>query len=296
MTANASGFLLRDLRYPNSECLVLFPFAIAYQNLEEGQPIICGISRLFRWPQFVKSPGFGIDSGGLLWLWPTTCRPVTADLVALNLTKAVPPSRLPSAPEVRDSGEFVMIETDGLLEEPERIPPSALDTDLTDRPREIEMAGVHAIGHAMKAGTMWAVDDSDARHLWQLKRPSKPDGDWAAERFEHLAQVSCFACGPEHQAAVVKYTMPCFDEASQAAEGAQAVVKPKSNVLSLQQLCENKLCAKLSPRSFGLVCDIAWELNRPTLLDRAFRFLCANAPLMFSRLHLPMLSQSLGTR
>eukprot|EP00439_Symbiodinium_sp_Y106_P053163 s910_g7.t1 len=234
---------------------------------------------------------FGIDSGGLLWLWPTTCRPVTADLVALNLTKAVPPSRLPSAPEVRDSGEFVMIETDGLLEEPERIPPSALDTDLTDRPREIEMAGVHAIGHAMKAGTMWAVDDSDARHLWQLKRPSKPDGDWAAERFEHLAQVSCFACGPEHQAAVVKYTMPCFDEASQAAEGAQAVVKPKSNVLSLQQLCENKLCAKLSPRSFGLVCDIAWELNRPTLLDRAFRFLCANAPLMFSRLHLPMLSQ-----
>ncbi|CAE7657162.1 RCBTB2 [Symbiodinium sp. CCMP2592] len=234
---------------------------------------------------------FGIDSDGLLWVWPTTCRPVTADLVALNLTKAVPPSRLPSAPEVRDSGEFVMIETDGLLEEPERIPPSALYTDLTDRPREIEIAGVHAIGHAMKAGTMWAVDDSDARHLWQLKRPSKPDGDWAAERFEHLAQVSCFACGPEHQAAVVKYTMPCFDEASQAAEGAQAVVKPKSNVLSLQQLCENKLCAKLSPRSFGLVCDIAWELNRPTLLDRAFRFLCANAPLMFSRLHLPMLSQ-----
>ncbi|CAE7834121.1 RCBTB2 [Symbiodinium sp. KB8] len=234
---------------------------------------------------------FGIDSDGLVWTWPTTCRPVTADLVALNLTKAVPPSRLPSAPEIRDSGEFVMIETDGLLEEPERIPPSALEADLTDRPREIEIAGVHAIGHAMKAGTMWAVDDSDARHLWQLKRPSKPDGDWAAERFEHLAQVSCFACGPEHQAAVVKYTTPCFDEASQAAEGAQAVVKPKSNVLSLQQLCENKLCAKLSPRSFGLVCDIAWELNRPTLLDRAFRFLCANAPLMFSRLHLPMLSQ-----
>ena len=123
-----------------------------------------------------------------------------------------------------------------------------------------------------------------------LKRPAKPDGDWVAERFEHLAQVSCFTCGPEHQAAVVKYTIPSFESFEEPASGEDELSAQTSGkqhksrpVPSLQQLCENKLCAKLSPRSFGLVCDIAWELNRPSLLDRAFRFLRANAPLMFSR-------------
>jgi len=167
--------------------------------------------------------------------------------------------------------------------------------------------GIANFGVSFKAGISWAVDDS-AGHLWQLKRKSK-DG-WAAERFEYLAQVSCFACGPEHQAAVTTYTVPTVprhdvpqdlkavktqsqeqhsDETDTKSDSKETVAKRP--VPSLQQICEDKLCAKLNPRSFGLVCDIAWELNRPALLDRAFRFLCANAPLMFSKLHLPTLSQ-----
>lgn len=59
----------------------------------------------------------------------------------------------------------------------------------------------------------------------------------------------------------------------------------------LQELCEDKLCATLGPRSFGLLCSIAWELHRPHLLDRAFEFLMENASLMFLRQFLPNLAQ-----
>ena len=146
----------------------------------------------------------------------------------------------------------------------------------------VQEVGISELGISFKAGITWAVDDSDASHLWHLKQSKSKD--WFAERFEYLAQVSSFACGPEHQVAVTTYTVPaCRDE--------EVGVSSSGQVRSLQQMCEDKLCAKLNPRSFGLVCDIAWELNRPELLDRAFSFLCANAPLMFSRLHLPTLSQ-----
>eukprot|EP00933_Yihiella_yeosuensis_P025677 TRINITY_DN19922_c0_g1_i2.p1 TRINITY_DN19922_c0_g1~~TRINITY_DN19922_c0_g1_i2.p1 ORF type:complete len:842 (+),score=205.10 TRINITY_DN19922_c0_g1_i2:1079-3604(+) len=60
---------------------------------------------------------------------------------------------------------------------------------------------------------------------------------------------------------------------------------------SLQQICEDKLCRSLDPRSFGMLCEVAWEFNRPHLLDRAFAFLNSNAALMFSRQYLPILAQ-----
>ena len=35
-----------------------------------------------RWATLSDSEGFGIDTDGLLWLWPTSSRPVTADFVS----------------------------------------------------------------------------------------------------------------------------------------------------------------------------------------------------------------------
>lgn len=269
-----------------------------------------------RWATLSDSEGFGIDTDGLLWLWPTSSRPVTADFVSVGLKRAVR-SRLASATEWPSdrldpgSSDFVLIEegedeeltlaTQGLL-----MPPSPVQAPSVN---EVQQVGISELGVSFKAGISWAVDDSDAGHLWLLKRPVKSKEVWAAERFEYLAQVSCFACGPEHQAVVTTYTVPCYDALNQnpidqkerhstgdderdtRTDCSKEAKKIGRTVPSLPQICEDKLCAKLNPRSFGLVCDIAWELNRPALLDRAFRFLCANAPLMFSKLHLPTLSQ-----
>lgn len=258
-----------------------------------------------RWATLSDSEGFGIDTDGLLWVWPTSSRPATADLVSLALKRAVR-SRLASA---SGANEFVLMEEG----EDEELTLATQELLMPKSPmqapslNEVQHVGIANFGVSFKAGISWAVDDS-AGHLWQLKRKSK-DG-WAAERFEYLAQVSCFACGPEHQAAVTTYTVPTVprhdlpqdlkavktqsqeqdsDETDTKSDSKETVAKRP--VPSLQQICEDKLCATLNPRSFGLVCDIAWELNRPALLDRAFRFLCANAPLMFSKLHLPTLSQ-----
>ncbi|CAK9096615.1 RCC1 and BTB domain-containing protein 2 [Durusdinium trenchii] len=237
--------------------------------------------------------GFGIDTDGLLWVWPTSSRPVSAELVSVSLRREVR-SRLAS---VEDPG-FILVE-DG--EEIEVLVQEEASREVLASVNEVQEVGISDLGVSFKAGITWAIDDSDAGHLWQLKR-AKSKGSWLAERFEYLAQVSCFACGPEHQAAVTSYTVPTSHSeekglaVSELGDASGAVVRDGAvcavrSVPSLQQVCEEKLCAKLNPRSFGLVCDIAWELNRPALLDRAFGFLCANAPLMFSKLHLPTLSQ-----
>ena len=271
-----------------------------------------------RWVTLSDSEGFGIDTDGLLWTWPTSSRPVTADLVSVSLKRAVR-SRLASASGTNEltmdpldpsNTEFVLMEEgeedeDLTLATQELLmPPSPMQAPSVN---ELQQVGISNLGVSFKAGITWAVDDSDG-HLWQLKRaPKSKDGNWAAERFEYLAQVSCFACGPEHQAAVTTYTVPCYDirqtglkaqeecggnsQSGDETNARNSKETVKGRVPSLQQICEDKLCAKLNPRSFGLVCDIAWELNRPALLDRAFQFLCANAPLMFSKLHLPTLSQ-----
>eukprot|EP00438_Fugacium_kawagutii_P025801 Skav200479 [mRNA] locus=scaffold450:40078:44182:+ [translate_table: standard] len=264
-----------------------------------------------RWATLSDSEGFGIDTDGLLWTWPTALRPATADLVSVMLKRAVR-SRLASAGELTLNAsdplanDFVLIEEGAedeeltLATQELLIPPSPMQGPVED----LQRVGISSLGVSFKAGITWAVDDSDAGHLWQLKRDQKSKDAWAAERFEYLAQVSCFTCGPEHQAAVTTYTVPRFDlhqtdpkELCQSSEGHEDFKDTRTGssatgqVPSLQQICEDKLCSKLNPRSFGLVCDIAWELNRPALLDRAFQFLCANAPLMFSKLHLPTLSQ-----
>ncbi|CAK9117782.1 unnamed protein product [Durusdinium trenchii] len=246
-----------------------------------------------RWATLSDSEGFGIDTDGLLWVWPTSSRPVSAELVSVSLRREVR-SRLAS---VEDPG-FILVE-DG--EEIEVLVQEEASREVLASVNEVQEVGISDLGVSFKAGITWAIDDSDAGHLWQLKR-AKSKGSWLAERFEYLAQVSCFACGPEHQAAVTSYTVPTSHSeekglaVSELGDASGAVVRDGAvcavrSVPSLQQVCEEKLCAKLNPRSFGLVCDIAWELNRPALLDRAFGFLCANAPLMFSKLHLPTLSQ-----
>eukprot|EP00930_Biecheleria_cincta_P001616 TRINITY_DN102749_c0_g1_i1.p1 TRINITY_DN102749_c0_g1~~TRINITY_DN102749_c0_g1_i1.p1 ORF type:complete len:1177 (+),score=153.94 TRINITY_DN102749_c0_g1_i1:104-3634(+) len=74
--------------------------------------------------------------------------------------------------------------------------------------------------------------------------------------------------------------------------GAEAETRPPRQApRSLQEICEDKLCTSLNPRNFNVLCDVAWELNRPVLIDRAFDFLFANAALMFSRQYLPILAQ-----
>ncbi|CAJ1347668.1 unnamed protein product [Effrenium voratum] len=232
-----------------------------------------------QWVTVSDSEAFGIDTEGAVWVWATALRPAVAELVPVSLKRAVR-ARLPSN-ELGLDGEFVLVdgEMSQELTESSSVPPSPLMPSAGYD--DVEKVGISELGFSFKAGAAWAVDDSEAGHLWRLKRP-KAKGWWAAERYEYLAQVSCFACGPEHQAAVTSFTAPPLP-AREPSHG--------ERVPSLQKLCEDKLCAKLTPRSFGLLCDISWELNRPGLLDQAFRFLCANAPLMFSKLHLPTLSQ-----
>ena len=231
--------------------------------------------RPLHWAMLSDGEGFGLDTESL-WSWSTSARPAAA-------RQLWAPLRRPVA-----RNEFVLVDEDSeqVLEEGELLPPL-----LPAGVKDIEEGRIADLGVSFKAGITWAVDDA-AGHLWQLK-PAKSN-DWAAERYEYLAQVSCFACGPEHQAAVTTYRLPERHPAAKVedeAEDEKEQSEVQSRVPSLQEICEEKLCASLSPRSFGLVCDIAWELNRPQLLDRAFHFLCANAPLMFSKLHLPTLSQ-----
>ena len=232
--------------------------------------------RPLHWAMLSDAEGFALDTEGL-WTWSTSARPAAARQLWAQLRRPVA------------RNEFVLVdeESEQVLEEPELLPPL-----LPPGVKDIEESHIADLGVSFKAGITWAVDDS-AGHLWQLKRAKS--NDWAAERYEYLAQVSCFACGPEHQAAVTTYRLPERHPAAKVEDEAEDEEKEpsevKSKVPSLQEICEEKLCASLSPRSFGLVCDIAWELNRPQLLDRAFNFLCANAPLMFSKLHLPTLSQ-----
>lgn len=167
---------------------------------------------------------------------------------------------------------------------------------------------------AERLGVVWALDRSRCACLWRLRRA----GDaWKAERSEHIAQVRLVACSPEHQAAIVAYRRPALPsvpavepsagrpEADAEDEDAETDSWPpavEATLLevpatgrrrppSLQQLCEDALCRKLTPHSFGTLIDVAWDFNRPNLLDRAFAFLRTNAALMFSRQHLPTLAQ-----
>lgn len=168
-------------------------------------------------------------------------------------------------------------------------------------PSDHEAMLLAEVAFAGRAGVLWARDASPSSFLWQLQRSGE---EWVPKRSEQLAQAAAVACGPEHQVAVVAYRRPPAslpvdwaggravddsdedaEELGDAAEG--AVRAPRS----LQQLCEDRLCKTLTPKSFPLLCEVAWELRRPALLDRAFAFLCENAPMLFSRQQLPALAQ-----
>ncbi|CAE8599945.1 unnamed protein product [Polarella glacialis] len=251
---------------------------------------------------------FGVDKNGGLWVWPTAGpRPCFASPVQLALA---------AGNSARDAGSAAQF-------------------------REARL-GLGAVSVAAKLGTVWAVDFSANRCLWQLTRSPGSAEVWQAERSEQLAQASSVCCGPDHQAVIVTFqrtsgslrakemsssptcarsraasaSIESLTAAQMAGPGVvqwPGVVVPWSPLLqasyntnaeicaatlppnrqpgTLQQLCEDKLCSTLCPRRFGLVCDVAWELNRPLLVDRAFSFLQANAALMFSRLYLPILAQ-----
>lgn len=207
---------------------------------------------------------FGIDSSGTLWEWQTTTeRPCFA----------TPTVILQSLPITSKSAASLNLKVK------------------------------YAAAVAGRTPSLWVTDNTPESRPWRL---SKTKQGWSAERSEHIAQAGHVACSNEHQAILVSFARPeavsrrleppgptetpggCEDEEARMQPGPQLW---RSNVPSLQQLCEEKLCETLNPRSLLFCCQVAWELNRPALLDRAFGFLQANVPLMFSRMYLPSLAR-----
>jgi len=257
---------------------------------------------------------FGIDAGGLMWLWSLVgTRPATAEVINLLLPpkpgKALPAAFRSQAQSPSIGPARVTHASSSHGSQQGELTPF-LPHGLTPGQEQASL-GVSAVAVAGRTGSTWVLDTSSQGQLWQVKRPLKLDGAWTAERCDDLAQIRFLACGPEHQAAIVAYrrppkrtneapaTDPCIPVDSREC----SIFEPLSDSLpaekqqgtslvpTLRQLCEDKLCRILSPRSFGLLCDVAWELNRWQLLDQAFTFLCTNAPLMFSKTHLPTLAQ-----
>jgi len=174
-----------------------------------------------------------------------------------------------------------------------------------------------------RLGGLWAIDDQVSRNLWRLER----DGEgWSAERYNRLSQVTHFQGSGEHQAAVVKYRRPVkvlpheesagLDEEAREHGGSSSstskatiprnthhadvdadtdavtgVAAPAAKLPSLQRLCEERMTRLLSPRNLGMVCEVAWDLRCPTLLDAAYLFLWANTWLMSSHHYLTVLAQ-----
>eukprot|EP00928_Gymnodinium_smaydae_P017985 TRINITY_DN16857_c0_g4_i1.p1 TRINITY_DN16857_c0_g4~~TRINITY_DN16857_c0_g4_i1.p1 ORF type:complete len:1179 (+),score=279.26 TRINITY_DN16857_c0_g4_i1:187-3723(+) len=146
-------------------------------------------------------------------------------------------------------------------------------------------------------GCLWASSSTSSASLWRLQPRAEASPasagrggagqarGWQAEHFEHLAQVARVVCGPAHQCALVRFRRPAplLPAAEKQERG--------RGVRSLQGLCEDKLCSTIGPRSLPTVCQVAWELFRAPLLDRAYEFLCDNAALMLSRVLLPNLAQ-----
>mmetsp|Transcript_100421 Transcript_100421/g.199305 ORF Transcript_100421/g.199305 Transcript_100421/m.199305 type:complete len:1059 (+) Transcript_100421:54-3230(+) len=206
---------------------------------------------------FSKTEAFAVDTEGLLWVWPLGgTRPCTARELQVR-----PVTPLPGAVS--------------------------------------ESRGYQAVAVAERSGALWAVDQTPSGRLWRLEREADASS-WSARHFEHLSQISFIACGPEHQAALATYRRAREPKpAVEAAEDDDAEDELANNEeqqvchqpLSLQQICEDRLCQLLSPRTFLLLCEVAMEFHRPALLDRAFTFLRANAALMFSRQLLPSLAQ-----
>lgn len=225
---------------------------------------------------------FGIDTAGRIWTWPLQgLRPCVAE--PLRYVVASSPSSMPF-----------------------RGQPTSPSNQPALMPRPVEMVW-STIG--CNINTIWATEDSLASSLWQVRHTTAADRkagmcgseEWIAERLEQLDQVSRIACGPEHQAAIVRYRRPPpiatgtasveyeapDEEADESTSAAQTLKQP----LSLQEICEGKLVRVLSPRTFAFMCELAWELRRPDLLDCAYRFLRANAAMMFTPGNLPSLAQ-----
>mmetsp|Transcript_42341 Transcript_42341/g.76832 ORF Transcript_42341/g.76832 Transcript_42341/m.76832 type:complete len:1103 (-) Transcript_42341:113-3421(-) len=131
-----------------------------------------------------------------------------------------------------------------------------------------------------RLGGVWAISGQASQNLWRLEQ----DGEgWTAERYPRLAQVSHLECSGEHQAAIVTYRRPHKKDTGSKREAAQPS--------SLQHLCEERLIQSIGPRNLGLVCQVAWELRRPELLDAAYAFFRANMYLMGCDQFLPSLAQ-----
>eukprot|EP00927_Polykrikos_kofoidii_P040106 TRINITY_DN34340_c0_g2_i1.p1 TRINITY_DN34340_c0_g2~~TRINITY_DN34340_c0_g2_i1.p1 ORF type:complete len:1135 (+),score=188.53 TRINITY_DN34340_c0_g2_i1:3-3407(+) len=227
---------------------------------------------------------FGVDSDGCLWCWPLTgSQRCIAEVATLM-----------PAPQKLASPNLSFCET------PTK---SACALNV---PRSCD-----AIAVSSSLGAVWIIDTVDAR-LWQIRRSA---GSLYAEPYDHLGPVSFLACGSEHIAATVRYKRPAQtssiavaadvglaatkgnDSCDSESEGhsdeeeRRSVIKTRRSVPTLMQLCEERLVQMMSPRSLALVCGLAWHLCRKALLDQAYTFMCANAPLLFSRAYLPTISQ-----
>lgn len=207
--------------------------------------------------------GFAVDGSSCIWVWSLTApRPCFAEPMAFNILPSSPSG--PRGPKVEAAGPSV---------------------------------GLRQVAVADHLRSVWAVEDSASGCLWRLTK-QQGSSKWSAKRYEHFAQAAQVACGLEHQAALVSFRRP---KAALPPRSRSTVLVPEEtppaapaapqNPPSLQSICEDRFCQILSPRNFGLLCEIAWEFGRPELLDRAYAFLTANASLMFSRMHLPGLSQ-----
>lgn len=228
---------------------------------------------------FTTEEVLAVDSFGTLWTWhmqaPRPCFAEAQDVVTIAANPKSSPQMAPQGSTLAE----------------ERAP----------------SFGFSSLAVADKVDTIWAIDRSACSCLWRLRRPAGSDGSWYAERHEQLAQVVFITCGPQHHSACIAYRRPhevlpptlgsLAEDSDDEGEAMPAQTPQRLGdgdrvtVPSLQQLCEDRLCRSIAPQNFGLVCEVAWDLQRPHLLDRAFAFLRANAALMFSKSYLPALTQ-----
>jgi len=238
---------------------------------------------------------FGIDANGAIWTWSLRGpRPCSADAVALTLSPQQPPASdapaMISIAGCADNLWAVGCAADAPLWRLKRLPGES-QVYLAERYEQVAQVTFIACGPEHQAAVVTYLRPREA--LPQITREKKC-GHGGSDATGQDEEEDEEEEGKKEE--VEEKTVHAEQESACGGPGGGGRLLPSSHSPrrspeSLQQLCEDRLCRALSPRSFALLCEIAWEFRRPLLLDRAFAFLRANASLMFSRQHLAMLAQ-----
>lgn len=244
----------------------------------------------------VTDTALGVDKAGTIWSWSlTSTRPCFAEMVPIapGTSEAVLPSRISKIVAAERSGiVWALDETEHQslwqLKRPQHR--SSAESLQIERSDQLAQAVDVACGSEHQAAIVVVKRPKTSFSVQsRVASPSLPN---LPSPF--LLQAQAWSPGHDHHLCV--QPLDTLDD-SFLGQPAVPLLKPASGdgsrrqPPSLQQICEDRMTCTLTPRNFGLLCEVAFELNRPHLIDRVFTFLNANAALMFSRLYLPILAQ-----